>query len=281
MGFHVADGAFVCAAVGEFVPEEADGPILVADVADELEPTLRHAHGHAVIEADATFCDGGADAGHTADILGDGQGIRADGVDDGVGEGEVGVGILIHGAVEVHPIVGEVHAQAMVEVEHGGDAIEAETVEVVLIKPEAAVGEEEVEDVRLAVVEATGVPGIVPTAGAVVEVLIRRAVEKGETIALVLDGVGMDNVHDDGQAHAVRLVHQRLQLLRRAETGARGEEVGDVVAEAAIVRVLHDAHQLERVVAGLLDAGEDLLRELGVSANTFGLLRHAHVRLVN
>ena len=91
----------------------------------------------------------------------------------------------------------------------------------------------------------------------------------------------MDDVHDDGQAHAVRLVHQRLQFLRRAEAGAGGEEVGDVVTEAAVVRVLHDAHQLERVVAGLLDAGENLFRELGVGADAFGLLRHAHVRLVN
>ncbi len=39
-------------------------------------------------------------------------------------------------------------------VEHGGDAVEAETVEIVFLKPELAVGEQEMEHGVLAIIEA-------------------------------------------------------------------------------------------------------------------------------
>lgn len=187
-------------------------------------------------------------------------------MDDGVGEGEVGEGVLVHGRIEVHAVVGEVHAQTVMEVEHGGYAIEAEAVEAELVKPVAAVGEQEVEDVGLAVVEATGVPGVVPTPRTAVEVLEVGAVETRETVALILDGVGVDDVHDDRDAHAVGGVNQSLELLGRAEAGTGGEEAGDVVPEAPVVGVLHDAHELDRVVARLFNARKDVLAELRVGA---------------
>ena len=60
----------------------------------------------------------------------------------------------------------------------------------------------------------------------------------------VLGSVAVDDVHDDQQAHAVRSVHQELQVLWRPRARGDGEEICDVVAEAAIVRVLHDGHEL-------------------------------------
>lgn len=41
---------------------------------------------------------------------------------------------------------------------------------------------------------------------------------------LVLHGVGMHHVQQHGDAQAVRLVYQVLQVLRLAETGGRGEK---------------------------------------------------------
>ena len=277
----VVDGQLVGAAVGNLVPEEADGPIFVAHVAHQLEPALGHAHRHPVVKADALLGEGRADAGHPAHVLGHGERVGADGVDDLVGEGEVGLRVLVHGAVEVHSVVGEVDAQAVMEVEHRGDAVEAVAIEVILIEPEAAVGEKEVQDVGLAVVEATRIPGIVPAARAVVEVLVGRAIEEGKAVALVLHGVGVDDVHNDGQAHPVGGVNHRLEFLGRAEARASRVEARDVVAKAAVIGMLHNPHQLDGVVAGLLDAREDLLGELGVGAHALALLGHPHVRLVD
>ena len=49
---------------------------------------------------------------------------------------------------------------------------------------------------RLVIVETAGIPGLVISARAFVEVLIERAVEPGETFQFVLGRVGMDEIHD-------------------------------------------------------------------------------------
>ena len=54
--------------------------------------------------------------------------------------------------------------EAMVTVEHGGDAVKAETVQMVFLQPEAALREEETADLRFGVVEAAGVPCWMPPA---------------------------------------------------------------------------------------------------------------------
>ena len=65
----------------------------------------------------------------------------------------------------------------MVPEKHRGNAVEAVAVEAVFIEPEAAVREEEVDDVGLPVVEAAAVPRAVPPLGAGMEVLVVRSVE--------------------------------------------------------------------------------------------------------
>ena len=77
----------------------------------------------------------------------------------------------------------------------------------------------------------------------------------------------MDQIHDYTQSHSVGGVDKALQLLRGAEARGRREEGGDVVAEGAVVWMLHDGHELHGVVAGLLDAREHVVAELGVGSD--------------
>ncbi len=58
-------------------------------------------------------------------------------VDQIVGQRQVGEGVLVDGIVEVAIVGGEGGAEAVMVVEHAGDAVEAEAVEVVLVQPEA------------------------------------------------------------------------------------------------------------------------------------------------
>jgi hypothetical protein len=48
---------------------------------------------------------------------------------------------------------------------------------------------------------------------------------------------------------------------------AGGKEAGNLVAKGSIVSVLHDSHQLDSVVAQLLDTGQHVGRELCELAN--------------
>ena len=90
-----------------------------------------------------------------------------------------------------------------------------------------------------------------------IEVQMVGAVEVREALGLVVHAVAVDDVHHHGDALAVRVVHQALELFRRAETGAQGVEIGHLVAEGAVVGMLLQGHDLEGVVPELLHLRKD------------------------
>ncbi len=91
--------------------------------------------------------------------------------------------------VEVVAVASECLAQPVAVVEHGGDAVEAESVEVELLEPVLAVREQEVLHAVVAVVEAEGVPCGVLVAVALAEELVGVAGQVAQTLHLVLHGV--------------------------------------------------------------------------------------------
>ena len=182
---------------------------------------------------------------------------------------------------EILVVTVKVGAQTVVVVQHGGDAVKAEAVKVVFGHPVLQVAQQEVDDARLAVVEALGSPGGMVALGAVVEELPGGAVEHVDALGGVLHGVGVDHVQQHTNAHFVGLIHQVFQVLGLAEPGGGGEEVGDLVAEGAVVGMLHNGHELDGVVARLLDSGQGVVGELAVGAHLTLLLGHTHVGLVD
>ena len=154
MALGIRDGLLVLTAVGH-LPEHAGGlPVLVGLLLDELDPVVGHVHCHAIVEAVAAVLDGGCQAGHARYLLGNGDGILVELVDERVGQGEVADGIAVLIQVVVVAIATEGLAQAVAAVEHRGDAVEAEAVELILLHPEAAVREQEAHHIVLGVVEA-------------------------------------------------------------------------------------------------------------------------------
>ena len=91
-------------------------------------------------------------------------------------------------------------------------------------------------------------------------------------------------------------VDKLLELLWCTVSTAGCEEVVDLVAKASIIRMLHNSHELDDVVAEVLDPGQHVLGELLVGshtllgggdadmglihANTGGLLRSRVLELV-
>ena len=120
-----------------------------------------------------------------------------------------------------------------------------------------------------------------PSGGAVVEVEIFTAVKFAEAFRRVFHAMAMDYVHDYGYALAVGVVHQSLEFLRRAKTGAEGKEVGHLVAEGAVIRMLLQGHNLDGVIAKLLDAGKDFRAEFFKRTNFFLLRGHADMALID
>ncbi len=207
------------------VPCLVGGPLL-----HHLDPLVGDRHLQPVVEADAALGDRVADARHAAHVLRDGDRPRIQRVHHVVGQHEVGQVLHVGLGPEVLPVVArEDHLQAVVQVHHAGDPVEAEAVELVLLQVEAQVGQQEAEHLPVAVVEEPGVPHPVVPAGARVEVVAVAAVKHVDAVVAVGGGVAVDAVHQDVEAQLVGPVDEGLELLGGAAPRADGKEVGHVV----------------------------------------------------
>ena len=256
-------------------------PVLITLLLDEFNPVVGHVHGHAVVEAVAAVLQRRGQAGHARHLFGDGDGLGIDLVDQVVGQREIAEGFVVLMAVEIVIVAGKSLTQPVAVVYHRGDTVESEAVEAIFLQPILAVGEQEVDDLVLTVVEAETVPLVVEAARPGEEVLRRVAGQIAQPLVLVFDSVAVDQVHDDGKAHAVGVVDEMLQLVGGAETAGRGEEVGHVVAETAIVGMLLDGHDLDGIVSGPHHTRQHSGAEFFVRAHALCVLGHANVAFVD
>ena len=198
-----------------------------------------------------------------------------------VGQLEVGDGVHVGVQAEVLVVAGEAGAQTVILIDHGGHAVEAEAVEVVLLLPELQVGQQEVEHLHPAVIEQLRAPGGMPAALSGQEVLVVGAVQLVQTLAGVRAGVGVHHVQQYEQVQLVGLVDEILQILRIAVPGGCGVEIRHLIAEGGVVGMLLNGHQLHRVVAQIGDALEVVVRKFTVGTDALALLTHADVGLVD
>ena len=151
----------------------------------------------------------------------------------------------------------------------------------VLLQPELQVREQEMEHLRLAVIEALGPPGGMLSLRTRVEELILRAVEHVDALDGVFDGMGVYQIQQNGDAEFVGAVHQILKFLGIAEAAGSGEKVGDLIAERAVIGMFHDGHKLHGVVTEVFHTRQDTVRKLAVGAGTIFLSCHADMRLID
>ena len=151
----------------------------------------------------------------------------------------------------------------VVQVEHRGDRVDPEPVDVELLQPVERVGDEEVAHLGTAVVEHERAPlRVLAPAG--VGVLVQGlAVERGQRPG-VLGEVGRDPVHDHADARLVERVDQVPEVVGAAEPAGRGVVPGDLVAPGAAEGVLGDRKQLDVGEPEVGDVGDELVGQLPV-----------------
>lgn len=155
----------------------------------------------------------------------------------------------------------------MVDVEHTGDAVEPESIKLVLLHPETKIAQEEPEHFMASIVEQTTVPLVMATLTTLMEVKVISTIKLIDTIRNILRSMAVHHIKQNNQAQAVRSIDEFLQILRGPIATASSKEVVHLVAETGIVRMLHNSHQLDSVVAQTLNARQHVLRELFVSGH--------------
>ena len=227
-------------------------------------------------EAQAAVLGGGGDARPRRGLLGghDDAGVLAVGGGGGLLQEADGLQVLAAAELVGMPLA--VLAR-VVQVEHGGHGVDAQTVGVELLEPVQGVGDQEVAHLVASEVEHVGAPVGVLAALRVGVLVQGGAVEAGQG-PLVLGEVGRHPVQNDADAGLVELVHQVAEVVRGAE--ARGGRVvaGDLVAPGAAEGVLGHRQELHVGEAGLLDVGDQLLSQ---AAEAQSLAPRADVDLVD
>ena len=115
---------------------------------------------------------------------------------------------------------------------------------------------------------------------AFVEIEVFPSVEKAESLGFVVNRVGVNDVHHNGNTLCVRGIDQRLEFFRCAETRTERKKVGDLVAEGAVVWMLLKGHYLECVIAEVGDFRKNIFPELGEGRNFLLFPAHSYMALI-
>ena len=238
---------------------------------------------HVPLEAEAQAALGGGlgDALPRGRLLGDRDRSGHPLVDGGVHLLEELHGLeVLPAAVHVRrPLAG---LAGVVEVEHRGDGVDAQPVDVELLEPVERVGDQEVADLAAPEVEDVRAPVGVLAAGRVRVLVERRAVEAGQR-ELVLREVRGHPVDQDADAGLVQPVDEVAEAVGVTEARRRREVRRDLVAPRAAERVLHHRHELDVGEVEVGQVADQVVGQLGVGVGAAAvvLLPRPEVHLVD
>ena len=281
MALHIGNRILTVTTQAHITPHLTDAPVLILLFLHGAHPHIGQAHGKAVVKAHAAVLNGQAHAGHTGHIFGNGDGFRIDLADQFIGKLQVGNGFGVGIQGEILVVVIEIGTQTVVVIQHGGHAVKAEPIKVILGHPEGQIGQQEVDHFILAVIKALGTPCRVVTLGAVMEELPCGAVEHIDAFCGILHSMGVHHIQQHAQTQLMGLVDQIFQVLRLTEPAGSGVKIGHLITKAAVIGVLHNGHQLNGIVTCFFDAGQHKLGKFAVGAHLALFLSHTHVGFVD
>src|SRR5713226_2279608 len=132
----------------------------------------------------------------------------------------------------------------IVEIEHGGDRIYPQAVDVVALEPEHGARHQEAADFGAAVIENERLPIRMETLARIRMFVKVRAVEVGEAVRVGWE-VRRNPVENHTDVLLVQVVHQVHEILRRAVAGSGSEVARGLVSPLAIEGVLHEGQELD------------------------------------
>mmetsp|Transcript_46595 Transcript_46595/g.129602 ORF Transcript_46595/g.129602 Transcript_46595/m.129602 type:complete len:305 (+) Transcript_46595:1084-1998(+) len=154
-----------------------------------------------------------------------------------------------------------------VPIEHTGDSVATEPVDVIPVGPEDGRPDQEAADLVPPEVEHLRPPVPLLTLTGVLVLEARCAVVVGKAAA-VLAEVRRHKVHDDADVRLVQCIHEELEVVRRTEQGVAPVVPGDLVPPRAGVWVVRKADELDVIEMQVLHVLHEERREVPVVQET-------------
>ncbi len=245
------------------------------------EGVVHPAHIPLEAKPQATEEGGTGDPGKGGGLLSDGHGVGVLAVHLLVGPlQEADRLVVVVAAIDVgHPLTG---VAGVIQIEHGGDRIHPQAVDVELVEPEQGAGHQELAHGVATEVIDVGVPVRVPATARIFVLVERRAVEAGQAVGIGRE-VGGHPIQNHADPRLVALIHEVFEIVGRAVAAGGGEHAHRLVAPGAAEGVLGDRQQLDVGVLHLLDVIHQFHRQLA-PAQAVAVrvtLPGAHVQLVD
>ena len=154
-------------------------------------------------------------------------------------------------------------SSAVIQIEHGGDRVHTEAVDMVLFIPVERISDQKVLHLVLGIVENFCPPvRVLPHPG--IRIFIAgRAVEVRKSVRVLWE-MGGHPVENDTDIFLMEVVHKIHEVLRTSVAGGRREITCDLVAPGGIQGMLRDAHELNMRITHVQAVLRDLHRALPV-----------------
>ena len=127
----------------------------------------------------------------------------------------------------------------VVQIEHGGNGVDAQPVNVELLAVIECIGYEETDDFRTSEIKGQGSPAFVfglPRGG----IFIKGLAIKGNQTVFVFREVSRNPVDDHANVVLVCQIDEILQIFRRSVAGSRTVVAGYLIAPGSVEGMLHN-----------------------------------------
>ena len=173
----------------------------------------------------------------------------------------IGVAIFVAAFGVGQPFAG---LAGIIEIEHRGDGVDAQAVDMIAVDPIERAGVKEIGDLLAAEIVDRGAP-VGSKAFARIGVLVERAAVEMRQAVRVGGEMRGHPVEDHAEPRRVRAIDEARESFRLAEAPRRREQPDRLIAPGRVERMLADRQQLEMREAEIDGVGNQLVREFVVA----------------
>src|SRR5690242_3193965 len=163
---------------------------------------------------------------------------------------------------------------AVVEIEHRGDRIDAQSIGMIFSQPVVRARQQEAADLVASEIEYVGTPFRM-LALARIEMLIKRGAVETREAERVAREVRRHPVENHSDTALMQYIDQVFEIVRGAEARSRGEIATYLVSPRACERMLHHRHDLDVREPHIGDIVSELMGEFAITQYAVPFFRNS------
>ena len=152
----------------------------------------------------------------------------------------------------------------VIEIEHRGDRIDPEPVDMIALAPEQRVSEQEVNNLVPAIIEDQRAPILVRAFPGIFMFVETRAIETRQC-PIIPGKMRRNPIDNDSDTCFMQRIDEKLKIIRRSVPAGRGKKAGHLVTPRWIKRMLRHRHEFDVREPHFLDVLDQRLGQFAIT----------------